>query len=419
MCIYQNSYMLMKKIIAIAVLLALLAGCKKENTPKIVELKGIAFTESSIILEKGGSRKLEVTFTPDDATNKTLTWSSNNPSVATVAEGIVTAAGAGDAVISAKAGLDCVAYCTVKVVVAATSVIVAPEEISLVLGETGTLKATVLPADATDAVVWSSSDESVATVDKGVVTALSVGKADITVICGEFSATCALSVVLPAGAVDLGIVMKREDGSTYKLYLAECNLSESGFVSSQEEFGGYFAWGETKVEYSSLNPLTWKEENEHHYYWTSYKWCKGTDNTLTKYNTNSEYGAVDNKTSFRDYDYEDDAARKILGGVWRTPSEAEWLELLAKCTWEWTSQNKVTGSKVTGPNGKTVFLPAAGHIDYDQLRNVQSYGEYLSSTLVTDNPRRSPKLYFDLYGNHRMFTSYRSSGFSVRPVCGN
>lgn len=411
-------YPLMKKIIAIAALIALFAGCKKEDKTTTVELKGIAFTEESITLERGGSKPLEVTFTPADATDKTLAWYSSNPSVVTVADGVVTAVAAGEAEISAKAGV-CVAYCTVKVVVAATSVTVDKTELSLALGETSTLKATVLPADATDEVVWSSSDETVATVDKGVVTAVAVGKADITVTCGKFSATCPLSVVLPAGAVDLGIVMKRDDGSTYKLYLAECNLSVNGFATTPEEFGDYFAWGETEVQYSSLSPLAWKEEYEHHYYWTSYKWCKGTDNTLTKYNTNSEYGEVDNKTSFRDYGYEDDAARKILGGGWRTPTEAEWLELLDKCTWEWTTQNEVKGCKVTGPNGKSVFLPAAGRVDYDALRNVQSYGEYLSSTLVKDDPRKFPKLYIDLNGIHKMFTPVRCHGFSVRPVCGN
>lgn len=405
----------MKKLIAIVALFALFGACKKEE--KDITLKAITFAEETVTLAKGGSKALEISLTPAEASVTNLAWFSSDPSVATVDDGVVTAVAAGEAEISVKSGL-IVARCTVKVVVPATSVVIDQKTLSLYLEETGTLKATVLPEDVTDAVVWSSSDETVATVDKGVVTALSVGKADITVTCGKFSATCALSVILPAGAVDLGIVMKREDGSTYKLYVAECNLSVNGFASAPEEFGDYFAWGETEVQYSSLSPLTWKDEIEHHYYWTSYKWCNGTDNTLTKYNSNSEYGEVDNKTSFRDYGYEDDAARKILGGGWRTPSEAELQELLDKCTWEWTTQNEVKGFKVTGTNGKTVFLPAAGRIDYDQIRNASTYGEYLSSSLVKDDPRKSPKLYFDPYGSHKMSPTTRCCGFSVRPVIG-
>ena len=116
-------------------------------------------------------------------------------------------------------------------------------------------------------------------------------------------------------------------------------------ASKPEEYGDYFAWGETepKKEYS----------------WLNYKFELSTDNNgpFSKYVTNSSYGTVDNKTVL---DPEEDAAHVNWGGSWRMPTEEEWTELRTNCTWTWTTQNGVNGRLVTGPNGKSIFLPAAG-----------------------------------------------------------
>ena len=81
----------MKKIITIAALIALLVGCKKDDKPGIVELKGITLSEESISVEKGGSKPLSVIFNPSNASDKpTVTWLTSNPAVATVSDGIVT-----------------------------------------------------------------------------------------------------------------------------------------------------------------------------------------------------------------------------------------------------------------------------------------------------------------------------------------
>ncbi|MCQ2319676.1 MAG: hypothetical protein MJZ90_12290 [Bacteroidales bacterium] len=91
------------------------------------------------------------------------------------------------------------------------------------------------------------------------------------------------------------------------LLWATCNVG----ADSPEDYGDYFAWGET--------------ETKSDYDWDTYKWCNGSYNTLTKYNTKSSYGTVDNKTTL---ELSDDAARANWGGSWRMPTEAEFQELI-------------------------------------------------------------------------------------------
>ena len=78
---------------------------------------------------------------------------------------------------------------------------------------------------------------------------------------------------------------------------------------------------------------------------------------MTKYCISSDFGIVDNKTKLEP---EDDAATVNWGGAWRMPTKDEYGELRNNCTWTWAIQNGVYGRKVTGPNGNSIFLPAAG-----------------------------------------------------------
>ena len=111
----------------------------------------------------------------------------------------------------------------------------------------------------------------------------------------------------------------------------------------------------------------------------------------------------------------DDAANANWGGSWRMPIDAEWTELINKCTWTWTSQNGVNGCLVTGPSGNSIFLPAAG-VRYDStLRDAGSYGFYWSSSLYTDFPSYEWYVYFGSVNVYRG-SSYRYYGQSVRPV---
>ena len=189
--------------------------------------------------------------------------------------------------------------------------------------------------------------------------------------------------------VDLGLSVK----------WATCNVG----ASKPEDYGDYFAWGETTTKST--------------YDWSTYKYCNGSYNTLTKYNNSSSYGSVDNKTTL---ELADDAARANWGGSWRMPTDSELTELREQCTWTWTTQNGVNGYKVTskksGYTNKSIFLPAAGYRDDSSLFGAGSYGRYWSSSLYTDNPSRAWGVYFYSSSVYRYYY-FRNYGFSVRPVC--
>ena len=169
-------------------------------------------------------------------------------------------------------------------------------------------------------------------------------------------------------------------------------------ASAPEEYGGYYAWGET--------------EEKSNYDWSTYKWCNGSYDTQTKYCTSSSYGTVDNKTVL---DPEDDVAHVKWGGSWRMPTLDEQKELLNNCTWKWTTRNGVNGYTVTGPNGNSIFLPAAGCRYGTEVSNRGSYGYYWSSSLHSYNSSFAYRLYFD-GGGHDWGSGSRCSGRSVRPV---
>ena len=171
-------------------------------------------------------------------------------------------------------------------------------------------------------------------------------------------------------------------------------------ATKPEEYGGYYAWGET--------------EEKEDYSWGTYKWCNGSYDTLTKYCTNSGYGTVDNKTVL---DPEDDVAHVKWGGDWRMPTDAEQDELRNSCSWEWTALNGVNGYKVTGPNGNSIFLPAAGYRFSSDVDNRGHDGNYWSSSLYSYRSYYACYLYF--YYNYYEWDNYsRYYGHSVRPVCG-
>ena len=191
-------------------------------------------------------------------------------------------------------------------------------------------------------------------------------------------------------------------------------------ATAPEDYGDYFTWGETEPHYESLDPLVWKTIHGHQgYEWEDYKWCDNDSDSpatsLTKYCTDSEHGLngfVDNKTVL---DLEDDAARVNLGGTWRMPTIDEWIELKKKCTWTWTTQNGVTGRLVTGPNGNSIFLPAAGWFINGSLIGQGTGGFYWSSSLYHDDPDLAYRFHFDEYGWLES-TIDRAYGRPVRPV---
>ena len=191
---------------------------------------------------------------------------------------------------------------------------------------------------------------------------------------------------IPEYAVDLGL----PSGTLW----ADRNVG----ADAPEAYGDYFAWGETSPKST--------------YNWSTYKWCNGSETTLTKYCYESSYGTVDNKTVL---DLEDDAAYVNMGSAWRMPTRTEQDELRNNCTWTWTTQNGVKGYKVTGKNGNSIFLPAAGFRSYDSLYSAGSRGNYWSSSLYESYPHYAYELYF--YSDYcSWYYSTRCGGHSVRAV---
>ncbi|MDE7089209.1 MAG: Ig-like domain-containing protein, partial [Prevotella sp.] len=167
----------------------------------------ITLSQTSAELKVGESVILTATVLPETATDKAVTWSSSDETIATVdAEGKVTALAIGETTITAICG-SVSATCAVSVVATpAESITLSQTSAQLKAGESVTLTATVLPETTTDkTVTWSSSDETIATVDaEGKVTAITVGTATITATCGSVRAACTVSVVAtPAESITL------------------------------------------------------------------------------------------------------------------------------------------------------------------------------------------------------------------------
>ncbi len=218
---------------------------------------------------------------------------------------------------------------------------------------------------------------------------------------------------------------------------ATCNVG----AKTPEEYGSYFAWGETSNGSSGR--------------WSGYLFCECAKEertnvytgdyiieynlkTLKKYNTSSYYGNVDNKTTL---EFEDDAARKNMGGTWRMPTDAEFLELKEKCFWQWTTDYNNTGVKgyiVTSKiNGKSVFFPIAGYyssylrdggykylnggalkysLKIEETCYPKGNGNYWSSSLTKKDPERAFSFYLSS-NDVKVNTSFRCCSLSIRAVC--
>lgn len=186
--------------------------------------------------------------------------------------------------------------------------------------------------------------------------------------------------------VDLGL----DSGTLW----ATCNVG----AETPEEYGDYFAWGETTPQQS--------------YDWNTYKWCEGSEFTMTKYCTRSNYGTIDNKTEL---DPEDDVAYVNWSPLWRTPTEEQLQELIDSCTWSWTSRNSVKGFSVVGPNGNSIFLPAAGSVYDTTMHNVKIWGYYWSRTLCPDYDNNA--IIFACRSGYEICSNgYRYLGCCIRPV---
>ena len=171
------------------------------------------------------------------------------------------------------------------------------------------------------------------------------------------------------GYVDLGLSVK----------WATCNVG----AGSPSDYGDHYAWGETSTKLCYDGDLS-----------------KTYGKSMNDIGGNSSY----------------DVARYRWGGSWRLPTKAECQELIDKCTWQWTTQGGHNGYKVTGKNGKSILLPAAGWRNYWPSPNrVGERGDYWSSSTTKSSTDYACSLDFDT-SDHLVDWFYRYYGFSVRPV---
>ena len=186
---------------------------------------------------------------------------------------------------------------------------------------------------------------------------------------GEKSFTIATGTINGHDYVDLGLPSG--------LKWATCNVG----ASQPHGYGNYYAWGETttKASYTSQNSVTYGQQ-------------------INDFSGNATY----------------DAARANWGSTWRMPTKAEMEELKNKCTWTWTTKSGVNGYEVTGPNGNSIFLPAAGYCLGSSRYSVGENGYYWSSTPLEGNT--SSAYYLDIYSGLLVGWFDRGRGLTVRPV---
>ena len=187
----------------------------------------------------------------------------------------------------------------------------------------------------------------------------------------DFSEKAPDPTVTAGAAVDLGL----------SVYWSSCNVG----AEAPEEYGDYFAWGETKPKSS------YTEKNYAFY----------DDNTKT-------YTNIGNDISGTEYD----AATVNLGSDWRMPTKDEFQELLTKCTWEWVQINNVNGYKVTAENGNSIFIPASNKNGYTfYYTSTQSYSDEYAYILRSYSSSK-PTIQNILDAN-------KYNGRTIRPVTSN
>lgn len=164
----------------------------------VVNASSITLSETEVSIVKGKSKTITASVHPDDATEKGLTWSTSNPNVATVENGIINAINGGIALITVTTANGKIqATCYVTVTVPVQGITISQEQLSLVVGQKYKLSATILPENATDNTVkWISSNNDIVSVNNGQVTAKSPGTAVIMAMSkdGDYTSSCTITV---------------------------------------------------------------------------------------------------------------------------------------------------------------------------------------------------------------------------------
>ena len=382
------------------------AECKVTVTSGgTVTIESITIDPSSVNLAVDEEKILTAVITPSGA-KANVVWQIDQQKIAAVGsigekQAKVQGLSAGKATVTAIAGGKS-ATCEVTVTggssasVPVSSITLDKTSLEIEVGQSAQLTATVLPETATvKNIIWTTTEPRKAYVNGGLVTGYGVCEATITatsVSNPEVSATCTVKVKAAGSssgetgieAVDLGLPSGLKWGSM--------NVG----ASTPEGYGNHYAWGETgpKTSYSLSN----------------YKYKPYSTGELTLYSKYETKLGGDRKTVL---EAADDAASVNFGDGWRMATFSEWEELREKCTWTWTTRNRVNGMLVTGPSGKSIFLPAAG-VYKSSKENQGNYGSYWTSSLAEAEGMAHA---VDIISNDKTIAVIgREYGLSVRPV---
>lgn len=211
-----------------------------------------------------------------------------------------------------------------------------------------------------------------------------------------------ISVILLMLSVKIGNAQQQHEyvdlGLPSGTLWATCNVG----ADNPWEYGDYFAWGETSTK--------------NNYGWSTYKYANDNYDKLTKYCHKSKFGFNGYTDSLKIIEQSDDVAYQMWGSNWCIPTASLYEELEKECVWSWTSHNGKSGYEVKGPNGKSIFLPAAGYQFETNLDRIDRCGYYLSSSLIGFDPSGCQVLMFNSGIMNVVGWCDRAYGWSVRPV---
>lgn len=417
-----------------------------------IRVSSITLNSTSVSLSPSDTYQLSASVYPNNATNKTVNWTTSDSNVATVSStGLVTAKSTGTANITVATtdGSGVSSTATVYVVSpSAPSLIPAftvPSGVTLTtttsptypwVNNSGTLSpgnsgvhssdsyftATITSASSTIlSFNWYVSSEQDSdylyyTVDGGKWTSrsgnTSLYNESISLTAGTHTVRFGyIKDRTGSSGSDIGyisnLVITKNGSSTptttheyvdlgLSVKWATCNVG----ASKPEHYGDYFAWGETKPKFE--------------YSWSNYLSSIRNDRDCgTDLDPLKDYAYPNNK-SIAGTQY--DAATKNWGGTWRMPTKEEMDELLTKCKWTWTTLNGIAGYKVEG-NGNSIFLPAAGYRYESELNYAGSHGNYRSATPISGASFAYIISFDSKYSPSSGIGDTRRMGDSVRPVC--
>jgi uncharacterized protein (TIGR02145 family) len=365
----------MKKIISIffvTLIIITLAACSKDDKP--VRVRSISLDETTLELHATETApRLVVTFEPSDATNRSITWTSNNPDVATVTAGRVTGVSIGTATITATSADGArTATCVVTVVPTSVLSVELRNTIIILENETETLTATIFPSSATNRnITWTSNNPTVATIDAatGKITGIKAGgeTATITVTTEDGARTASSTVYVVSPTFDYGINIGTVRWATR-------NVDKPGtFAPKPEDVGLFYQWNKNtsgwEADWNGNDAETWQSEND------------------------------------------------PCPAGWRVPTEEELISLrTSDRAWSANWENTGINGRIFGNVNNPIFLPGAGFRDFSNgvISNVGSQGYYWSATTQASSVRAN---FFNITGSTAgTGSSYRANGFSIRCV---